>query len=111
MAFAAAAASAVSSALESGRPVLLEPIMLFEVRVPENYLGDVIRDLGIRRAEVSELKHAGDVQIVTGEVPLASMVGYSTVVRSLSQGRATFSLEPHDYGPVPADAQQRILGF
>ena len=111
MAFAAAAASAVDRALGQAVPILLEPIMRLEVRVPTDYLGDVIRDLGGRRAEVSSIGHSGDIQVVSGMVPLAEMVGYSTAVRSLSQGRASFSLEPHDYGPVPSELQAKILGF
>jgi elongation factor G len=85
---------------------LLEPVMSLEVRAPEPFLGAVVRDLGARRAEIRETTISGTVSLVRAFVPLASMFGYSTDLRSLTQGQGSFSMEPFDYMPVtrPADS-------
>jgi elongation factor G len=97
----AAAASALRNALRSGRVTVLEPIMKLEVRSPEEYLGGIMKNLGSRRAQIEDTKFTNAVVVVKGSVPLAEMFGYSTALRSLSQGRASFNLEPFDYRPVP----------
>jgi len=97
----AAAGAAIRASLRHGSASVLEPIMRLEVRTPEEYLGAVMKNLGSRRATVEETRFTGTSVLVHGSVPLAEMFGYSTALRSLSQGRASFNLEPLDYRPVP----------
>jgi elongation factor G len=97
----ASIATALRHALAEAATVVLEPVMKFEVRAPEDFLGVVVKDLGARRAEIRDTGLAGPVALVRGLVPLSTMFGYSTDVRSLTQGRGSFSLEPFDYQPVP----------
>lgn len=96
-----AAAEAVDQMLETAGTVLLEPVMRVEVSVPEEYLGDVINDLQQRRAIITATEIRGGVTVLTAEAPLASMFGYSAAVRSVSQGRASFTMSPLKYGPAP----------
>ncbi len=103
----AAVSMALRHAFQSSRMVVLEPIMRLEVRVPEDFLGAVVKDLGSRRAEIRETAMQGTLTVVRGFVPLAEMFGYSTHVRSLTQGRGSFSLEPFDYRPVPENIVER----
>jgi elongation factor G len=91
---------ALRHALENAASVMLEPIMRLEVRVPESFLGAVVKDLSSRRAEIRETSVVGNVTVVRGFAPLAEMFGYSTGLRSLTQGRGTFSMEPFDYSPM-----------
>ena len=91
---------AMRHAFAAARTVVLEPIMKLEVRVPADCLGAVMRDLGSRNAEIRETALPGDFAMIQAFVPLANMFGYSTQVRSLTQGRGTFSLEPYDYQPA-----------
>ncbi len=100
-AFAAAASIAFKDALEEQGTVLLEPFMQFEIQVPTEFYGNIIHDLNGRRASIKDVAMSGDDRILSGTVPLSSMFGYSTTVRSLSQGRAAFSMEPCEYAPVP----------
>ncbi len=79
---------------------LLEPVMRLEVRIPEAFLGAVVRDLGARRAEIRETAFSGSSAVIHAFVPLAAMFGYSTDLRSLTQGHGSFSMEPYDYQPV-----------
>jgi elongation factor G len=81
----------------------LEPVMRFEVRIPEAFLGAVVRDLGARRAEIRETVFSGTTAVIHAFVPLAAMFGYSTDLRSLTQGHGSFSMEPFDYQPVSGD--------
>ena len=97
----AAAAAGFRDALLHGKIAVLEPIMRLEVRCPEEYLGGVMKNLGGRRAIVEETKFTNRIVLIRGSVPLAEMFGYSTTIRSLSQGRASFNLEPLEYRPVP----------
>jgi elongation factor G len=90
--------------------VLLEPVMRLEVRVPEEFVGNVVRDLSSRRAEISETGIAGAAALVRALTPLSEMLGYSNELRSLSQGRGSFSMEPYDYHPVPDDVLARQAG-
>ena len=103
----AALTMALRRALQEAGTTLLEPVMRLEVRVPESFLGAVIRDLGARRAEVRDTMPAGGATLVRAFVPLAGMFGYSTELRSLTQGRGSFSMEPFDFQPVPEDVARR----
>jgi elongation factor G len=104
-----AAADAFTRVLEAAGVVLMEPIMALEVSTPEDHLGDVINDLQQRRAIITSTQNRGATTVIEAEVPLATMFGYSAGVRSLSQGRATFSMEPLKYGPAPPDVQSTFI--
>lgn len=101
-----AAADAFDKALRQAGVVLLEPVMALEVTTPEDHLGDVISDLQQRRAIITGTHTRGANSIVEAEAPLAMMFGYSMAVRSLSQGRASFSMEPLKYGPAPDEVRE-----
>jgi elongation factor G len=104
-----AAAEAVDQMLETAGTVLLEPVMRVEVSVPEDHLGDVINDLQQRRAIITATEIRGGVTVLTAEAPLASMFGYSAAVRSVSQGRASFTMAPLKYGPAPAETAEAFV--
>ncbi len=102
-AFEAAASRAFQEAFEAAGCVVLEPIMQFEVQTPEQYMGDVLGDLNRRRATIQEMLEEEGTRVVRGVVPVSEMFGYSTALRSQSQGRASYSMEPHSYAPVPPE--------
>jgi elongation factor G len=110
VAFAAAASAAASDALARSVPRILEPIMRFEVQIPEPYRGSVINDLNARRAEIHEAALEGDLCFLRGSVPLAEMFGYTTDLRSLTQGRGSCSLEPAAYAPAPDSVARSLIG-
>ena len=103
------AAEAVDQMLETAGTVLLEPVMRVEVSVPEEYLGDVINDLQQRRAIITATEIRGGVTVLTAEAPLASMFGYSAAVRSVSQGRASFTMAPLKYGPAQPETADAFV--
>ncbi|MCC6741284.1 MAG: elongation factor G [Planctomycetia bacterium] len=109
LAFISAAEIAFREAIERVRIVLLEPMMKIEVEVPEANVGDVIGDLNSRRAQVHEVTYNGTNRIVTGKVPLAELFQYSTTLRSMTQGRGTYSSEPCEYTPVPNAIAEKII--
>ncbi len=109
MAFRSAAVMALRDAASNSGPVLLEPIMLLEIESPEAHLGDVMGDLNSRRGRVREIKATNDLQVVQADVPLAEVFGYATSLRSLSKGRASYSMEPQAFEPVPATMTDSIL--
>jgi len=109
IAFKIAAAMALRAGCKKAAPALLEPIMRFEVLTPESYLGDVMGDLNARRARIQEMGDRGNIKFIRGFVPLSEMFGYATVVRSLSQGRASFNLEPSHYDEVPRQIAEAIV--
>ena len=90
-------------------PVLLEPIMKMEVTVPEEYTGDVVGDINSRRGQISGMEARGNVQIVKATVPLATMFGYATDLRSMTKGRASYSMEFSHYATVPANIAQEVM--
>jgi elongation factor G len=92
LAFTVAASMACKEALSRGDPFLLEPIMTAEVLVPEAFLGEVIGDLNSRSGKIESIDHKLGVQVITVTVPLSRMFGYSTALRSATQGRGTFSM-------------------
>ncbi len=108
MAFKIAGSMAFKAAAEKAGPVLLEPIMRVEVTTPENYMGDVIGDLHSRRGTIDLTEPRGNVTVVRALVPLSEMFGYATTVRSMSQGRASFSMEPAHYEKVPPNIADEI---
>ena len=100
-AFKMAAIFAMKDAFKRARPILLEPIMDVEVTTPEEYQGDIMGDLNRRRGQIQEMGTKGNVAIVNAKVPLAEMFGYSTDVRTISSGRASFVMTPASFDPVP----------
>ncbi|NLO92286.1 MAG: elongation factor G [Elusimicrobia bacterium] len=109
IAFKIAAAMALRSGCKKAGPAILEPIMKVEVVTPEANMGDVIGDLSSRRAKITEMGTRGNVRVVKGTVPLSEMFGYATVIRSISQGRASFSMEPSHYEEVPGNIAKSII--
>ena len=109
MAFKIAGAMAFKEALRKAKPVLLEPIMSVEVVTPDEYMGDVIGDLNSRRGQVGGMEQRGNSQIVRAQVPLSEMFGYSTDLRSRTQGRASYSMHFGSYQQTPASVQEEIV--
>ena len=109
MAFHIAGSLAFKDAMKKSDPVLLEPIMKVEVTMPEEYMGDVIGDINSRRGRIEGMDDLGGGKIVRGYVPLSEMFGYSTDLRSRTQGRGNYSMFFEKYEPVPKSVQEKIL--
>ena len=109
MAFHIAGSMAFKEAMKKGNPVLLEPIMKVEVTMPEEYMGDVIGDINSRRGRIEGMDDLGGGKIVHGYVPLAEMFGYSTDLRSKTQGRGNYSMFFEKYEQVPKSVQEKVL--
>ena len=110
MAFEIAGSMAFKQAMEKGDAVLLEPIMKVEISTPEDYMGDVIGDINSRRGRVEGMEDIGGGKMVKGFVPLAEMFGYSTDLRSKTQGRGNYSMFFDHYEKVPKNVQDKVLG-
>ena len=109
MAFKIAASMAVKDAVEKAAPIVLEPMMRVEVTMPEDFMGDVIGDLNSRRGQVEGMDSRGTTQVVRAFVPLAEMFGYATDLRSMTQGRASYSMELSHYAEVPAAVAAELV--
>ena len=109
MAFEIAARAAFREALEKGSPRLLEPVMKVEVVTPEEYMGDIIGDLNSRRGQVGSMDSRGNARVVSAMVPLANMFGYVNTLRSMSQGRATFTMVFDHYDQVPQAVADEVV--
>lgn len=109
MAFRIAASMAFKNGMAKANPVLLEPVMRIEIVVPEEYLGDVIGDLNSRRGRVEGMETHAGAQIIRGFVPLAEMFGYTTALRSLTQGRGTSSMEFYAYEEMPKSLAEEVI--
>ena len=109
IAFKIAAVMAFQNAAKQAGAILLEPMMQVEIIVPEEYMGEVIGDVNARRGRIESLKSKSGVQIIMSKIPLAEMFGYSTSLRSMSQGRGTFSMEFKEYNEVPNTISEQIL--
>ncbi len=109
VAFRSAAIMALREALRAAQPALLEPIMKVEIVTPDEHLGDVIGDVNGRRGRIKEVVAQEGVQVVQAEIPLAELFGYSTGLRSLTRGRASYSLEPARFEIVPQNLQESIV--
>ncbi|GAA7624533.1 elongation factor G [Helicobacter pylori] len=109
MAFKIAGSMAFKEASRAANPVLLEPMMKVEVEVPEEYMGDVIGDLNRRRGQINSMDDRLGLKIVNAFVPLVEMFGYSTDLRSATQGRGTYSMEFDHYGEVPSNIAKEIV--
>jgi len=109
LAFNMAGSIGFNNGIKKASPLLLEPIMDLEAITPEQYLGDVIGDLSSRRAKIESIEQKHDLKIIRGFAPLAEMFGYATAIRSLTQGRATYSMEPLFYQEVPKSIAAKII--
>nr|MBA2476482.1 elongation factor G [Actinomycetota bacterium] len=109
MAFKIAGSMAFKEGMKRAKPKLLEPVMAVEVVTPEEYLGDVMGNLNSRRGRVEHLEPTGNAQSITAKVPLAEMFGYATDVRSMTQGRATFTMQFDRYEDVPQSIASEII--
>ena len=109
MAFKIAGSMAFKDAAHRAQPVLLEPLMALEVVVPEEYMGDVIGDISARRGQVAGMERIAGTQVIKGTVPLATMFGYATDLRSRTQGRGTFTLHFKDYAEVPREVAEDVV--
>jgi elongation factor G len=109
MAFHIAGSMAFKEAMKKAEPVLLEPIMRVEVTMPEEYMGDVIGDINSRRGIVEGFDDIGGGKLVRAKVPLAEMFGYSTDLRSATQGRGNYSMFFEEYKPTPKNVQEKVL--
>ncbi len=108
-AFFICASQCFKEAVHKAAPVLLEPIMAVEVVTPEEYMGDVMGDLNGRRGRIAKMDSRAGAQIITAHVPLSSMFGYATDLRSRSQGRATFTMQFDHYEKVPTSLAEEIM--
>jgi elongation factor G len=104
-----AASMGFKDGMRKADPILLEPMMAVEVETPEDYMGDVMGDLSSRRGMIQGMDDSPTGKIIRAEVPLAEMFGYSTVVRSLSQGRASYSMEFKHYTEAPRNVAEAII--
>jgi elongation factor G len=96
--------------MRQAQPVLLEPMMAVEVETPEDFMGNVVGDLSSRRGMIQGMEEqVGGIKVVKAEVPLAEMFGYSTTLRSLSQGRATYTMEFKHYSEAPKNVAEAVI--
>jgi elongation factor G len=100
---------ALRNGVRKGKPILLEPLMKLEVVTPEEFLGDIMGDLNSRRGHIDKVDTQGDLYIIHCRIPLAESFGYATSLRSLTQGRATHSLEFNSYEPLPDELTDEIV--
>ena len=108
MAFTIAGSMAVKEAVRKAGPQVLEPIMKVEVVTPDNFMGDVIGDLSSKRGLMSGSEERSGAQVIRAFVPLASMFGYSTDLRSMTQGRASYTMEFDHYEPLPPSLAEEL---
>ena len=109
MAFKIAGSMAFKDGCKKGKSVILEPIMRIEITVPEEYMGDVIGDINSRRGRMEGMEARGGSQIIRGFIPLSEMFGYATDLRSKTQGRGTYAMEPSHYEEVPKAILETIV--
>jgi elongation factor G len=109
MAFQVAGSMAFKSGVRKAGPYLLEPVMDVEVVCPEEYMGDVIGDLNSRRGQIVGMVNRADAQVISSQVPLSEMFGYATQLRSMTQGRAIYSMEFSKFAEVPASISEEIV--
>ena len=110
MAFRVAGSMAFRSAAEKAKPILLEPIMKVEIDVPDEYVGDVMSNLNSRRGSVRGMEMKNGIQAIESDVPLSEMFGYATTLRSITQGRATFTMLFDHYAEVPQSIAEKVTG-
>jgi elongation factor G len=109
LSFEICARNAFRKAIPKAHPVLMEPIMSLEVVTPEEYMGDVIGDINKRRGQITDMDSKGNARIVKGKVPLSELFGYVTVLRTLTSGRATNSMEFSHYAELPSNLAKEVI--
>jgi len=109
MAFSTAGSMAFKEAMRRGSPQILEPVMKVEVITPEEFMGDIMGDLNARRGQIGGMEPRGNAQVINADVPLANMFGYVGNMRSMTQGRASYSMEFHHYAPVPTALAEELV--
>ncbi|HKY04376.1 MAG TPA: elongation factor G, partial [Blastocatellia bacterium] len=109
MAFKIAGSMAFKDAAKKAAPVLLEPIMKVEVVAPEEYMGSITGDINSRRGRIERMDSRPGTQVITAMVPLSEMFGYSTDMRSMTQGRATYTMHFHQYEEAPRSVREEII--
>ena len=109
MAFKICASIGLKMGMRAALPALLEPVMAVEVVTPEDFMGDVIGDLNSRRGEIQGMEPRSGAQVIEAHVPLSEMFGYSTILRSRTQGRATYTMQFSHYNPVPASISKKLV--
>jgi elongation factor G len=110
MAFKMAGSLGLQEAMKRGKPVLLEPVMKVEVATPDQFFGDVLSDISSRRGSVTDVDHRGHLRVITAHIPLAETFGYATTLRSITQGRASYTMEFDHYQHVPAAMAEQVAG-
>ena len=110
IAFKMAGSLGIQEALKRAKPVILEPVMKVEVATPDEFFGDVLGDITSRRGQVGDVDHRGHLRVITAIIPLAEMFGYATEVRSLTQGRASYTMEFEHYRKVPSSIADQVMG-
>ncbi|MBP6921272.1 elongation factor G [Candidatus Gracilibacteria bacterium] len=108
LSFRIAASKCFREASKKAKPILLEPVMKVEINTPEEYMGDILGDVNGKRGQINEMGDRGMAKIIQAHIPLSEMFGYSTALRSNSQGRATYAMEFSHYAPVPAAITEKI---
>jgi elongation factor G len=109
MAFKIAGSLAFKDAMEKARPTILEPIMKVEIHAPQDYMGDLMGDLTSRRGRPSGMESEGDEAVIKAEVPMAEMIAYAPVLRSITQGRGSFHMEMSHYEELPRPMQEKLI--
>ena len=109
VAFKMAAIFGFKDACKKATPIILEPIMKVEVTTPEEYMGNVVRDINAKRGQIEQMSDRGNIKVIDAKVPLSEMFGYATQLRSMSQGRANYSMEFLEYTEVPKNVAQDII--
>ena len=109
IAFRSSAVMAFREAASAAKPELLEPVMRLVISTPAEYVGEVIGDVNARRGQVRDMEERGDAKVVSAEVPLAELFGYSTVIRSLTRGRASYTMEPGEFAVAPRNVREELL--
>ncbi|TMB99522.1 MAG: elongation factor G [Chloroflexi bacterium] len=110
IAFKMAGSLGIQEGLKRAKPVVVEPIMKVEVATPDQFFGDVLSDISSRRGQVTDVDHRGHLRVVTAHIPLAETFGYATVLRSITQGRASYTMEFDHYQEVPASMAEQLAG-
>jgi elongation factor G len=108
-AFKIAGSMAFQDAAKRANPILLEPIMKMQAITPDNFMGDVTGDISSKRGRVESMDDRGQIKVISALVPLSEMFGYATKLRSMTQGRGSFSMEFSHYEPVPKNIEQEIV--
>jgi len=109
MAFEIAASMALKDGARKARPVVLEPVMEVEVVCPEDYMGNVVGDLNLRRGKILGMVPRGNHQIIKALIPLAEMFGYATVLRNLTQGRGVYTMQFSRYSALPQEVSSKLF--